>query len=493
MSNVIVHQEPHPEDNAALQAWYSRSNKSVTEHREKLAREGSGKFMDQIFIQYGHASVGDLGTTTVYFEGISMLAAKALQDNPLYNGQECSSRYIDMSSVEMKAPQDAECEREVENLRRFYVEALPQTVEFLKEKHPIEEGQKQSVYEKAIDARAFDILRGFLPCGTTTNVAWSGTLRNFKENLERLRHHPLSEVRNLASDAYSLLYEAYPNSFDKSIAEAYRYEDLCLAMGLEKSEFLMRLDHFYLTGYSDSIISDIDIAYGTMGALGTAKKDSFLVNSDPVSMFARGELLGRLQFTMDRREDVLDNVVSDHIKGVMMPRHGREANTPISVYGTLDFGSFRDLQRHRGGYVGLPLVTGDWGFHRWYVDNLPPALQSRAVDLVFNLVEVYYKKLNEPASIGDLVESKVRLQYMLPMGMIVPVDMVFPLRQLVYFIELRSGQTVHPTLRQFAHSCAEGLEYEGVQLHYDNRPDVWTIRRGDQDIVERNQPTAEGA
>jgi hypothetical protein len=230
-----------------------------------------------------------------------------------------------------------------------------------------------------------------------------------------------------------------------------------------------------------------------MGALGTAKKDSFLVNSDPVSMFARGELLGRLQFTMDRREDVLDNVVSDHIKGSMMPRHGREANTPISVYGTLDFGSFRDLQRHRGGYVGLPLVTGDWGFHRWYVDNLPPALQSRAVDLVFNLVDVYYKKLNEPASLGDLVESKVRLQYMLPMGMIVPVDMVFPLRQLVYFIELRSGQTVHPTLRQFAHSCAEELEYEGVQLHYDNRPDVWTIRRGDQDIVERNQPTAEGA
>lgn len=491
MSKVIVHQEPNPEDNAALQAWYSRSNKSVEEHWKKLAKEGSGKFMDQIFIQYGHASVGDLGSSTVYFEGISMIAAKALQDNPLYNGQECSSRYIDMSTVDMIAPQDKACREKVEALRSFYVSALPQTVEYLKEQHPIEDGQKSSTYEKAINARAFDILRGFLPCGTTTNVAWSGTLRNLKENLERLLHHPLDEVRCISGDAYHKLKEAYPNSFDDGIAAAYTYEELLDCVGSEKATFLSRTDQFYLVGQGDGMITDLDLAYGEMGSFGTAKKESLLVGMEPVAMFAGDELLGYASSAHGVfKEDSLGLVVSDHVKGLMIPRHSTGANVSLSVYGTLDFGSFRDLQRHRGGYVGLPIVTGDWGFHRWYIDNLPPSLREAAVNLVFDLLRVYYEKLNDAESLGSTVYSKIRLQYMLPMGMIVPVDMRFPLRQLVYFVELRSGQTVHPTLRKFAQSCAEVLEYEGVEVISDKRPDVWTIRRGDQDIVERKKEEA---
>lgn len=480
MAKVIVHHEPHPEDNAALQAWYSRSNKSVVEHREKLAREGSGKFMDQIFIQYGHASVGDLGTTTVYFEGISMIAAKALQDNPLYNGQECSSRYIDMGTVDMMAPDSKAGREAVEKLRNFYVHSLPEVIDYLKSQHPIEEGQKQTVYDKAINARAFDILRGFLPCGTTTNVAWSGTLRNFKENLERLRHHPLTEVANLASDAYKQLYDAYPNSFEKGIAEAFMYEDLVSEIGVQKAEYLSSLAHFYVDAIGDSYVSDIDMAYGDMGRIGSASRNTIFTSIDPVSVFSGADLLG----VKDHDGPVLDALPS-HPRGMMAPRHARGVNYSLSVYGTLDFGSFRDLQRHRGGYVAMPVVTGDCGFHQWYINNLPPGLQEHAKQLVYEVLQAYYDSLSEPESIGNVLESKIRLQYMLPMGMLVGVDMEFPLRQLIYFVELRSGQTVHPTLREFVHKVAGFLDREGVELHYDSRPDVWSIRRGSQDIIAK--------
>ena len=488
MAKVIVHHEPHAEDNAALQAWYSRSNKSVVEHREKLAREGSGKFMDQIFIQYGHASVGDLGTTTVYFEGISMIAAKALQDNPLYNGQECSSRYIDMGTVDMLAPESKAGREAVEKLRNFYVHSLPEVVDYLKSQHPIEEGQKQTVYDKAINARAFDILRGFLPCGTTTNVAWSGTLRNFKENLERLRHHPLIEVANLASDAYKQLYDAYPNSFEKGVAEAFMYEDLVAEIGLDKATYLTRIDHFYQQSLEAEMFTDIDMAYGDMGAIGTATKESILAAMDPVSVLCGDDLLGSnsgISHSLQSLGNEMAHVASEHLKGLQIPRHAHGANANLYASSFLDFGSFRDLQRHRGGYVALPFVTGDYGFHRWYVDNLPPGLREHATGLVYEVLQAYYDSLNEPAAIGNVVESKIRLQYMLPMGMLVPVEMQFPLRQLVYFCELRSGQTVHPTLREFAQAIAGVLEYEGVEVHYDNRPDLWSVRRGNQDIVEK--------
>lgn len=89
---------PHPEDLAMLQALYSRSPAPVATHLERIAVSGSGKFMDQFYVGYGHESIGDLGTISVFIEGLSMAAAKAFQDNELYRGQECSTRYIDFST-----------------------------------------------------------------------------------------------------------------------------------------------------------------------------------------------------------------------------------------------------------------------------------------------------------------------------------------------------------------------------------------------------------
>src|SRR3989338_7034678 len=96
-SRLFVIDDQHPEDLAMLQALYSRSGASVMEHLEKVKAAGSGKFMESYYIGYGHESIGDCGSTTIFIEGVSMFAAKAIQDNRLYNGQEASTRYIDFS------------------------------------------------------------------------------------------------------------------------------------------------------------------------------------------------------------------------------------------------------------------------------------------------------------------------------------------------------------------------------------------------------------
>src|SRR3990172_488793 len=87
----------NPEDVAMLQALYSRSAESVDVHLEKVKQSGSGKFMASYYVGYGHKSIADTGSTTLFIEDVSLLAAKAVQDWPLYNGQETSTRYIDMS------------------------------------------------------------------------------------------------------------------------------------------------------------------------------------------------------------------------------------------------------------------------------------------------------------------------------------------------------------------------------------------------------------
>ena len=83
------------EAEAMLQALHSRSIGGLESHLKILSEKGAENFMKNFYVGYGHKSIGDCGSTSIFIEGISMLAAKAIQDWPLYSGQESSTRYID--------------------------------------------------------------------------------------------------------------------------------------------------------------------------------------------------------------------------------------------------------------------------------------------------------------------------------------------------------------------------------------------------------------
>src|ERR1043166_5646836 len=100
----FIHDEFPPETSAMLQALYSRSDKSVEQHVQKVQERGADKFMASYYVGYGHASIGDCGVTTLFVEDISILACKAIQDNALYSGQETSTRYIDFAGRRVHDP-----------------------------------------------------------------------------------------------------------------------------------------------------------------------------------------------------------------------------------------------------------------------------------------------------------------------------------------------------------------------------------------------------
>src|SRR3989344_1583034 len=204
----------NPEAEAMLQALHSRSIGGIRSHLEVLAEKGPEKFMSTYYVGYGHKSIGDCGTATLFIEGVSMLVAKAVQDSQLYSGQEASTRYIDFSTQPFIDPVGTkESSKILEDYRAFYLHGLAVLVPFLKEQFPIGEGEKQNVYDKAVSARAFDIMRGFLPAGASTNLAWHGNLRQIADRILVLRHHPLAEVREVTEAIESAVLEALPSSF----------------------------------------------------------------------------------------------------------------------------------------------------------------------------------------------------------------------------------------------------------------------------------------
>jgi len=427
MSDIYVNDELHPEDNAMLQALYSRSPQSVTKHLEKVKLAGSGNFMGQYYVGYGHQSIGDCGTTTLYVEYVSMLAAKAIQDSPLYNGQEASTRYLDMSKQPVLNPIGTPRGKVIQDLwMEFYTSSMAPTIEHLYATYPLKEGEDAKQYEKAIKARAFDILRSFLPAGCTTLVSWHTTLRHAADHLSNLRHYPLAEVRGLADSMLSSLQERYPHSFGQK-----RYEDT--------EQYLATVGTQYL--------------YNPKGC------------STHVTCKAN----------LDVRQ-LNQPVIQGRPPKTRLPHYLDELGQ-VTYEFLLDFGSFRDLQRHRNGVCRMPLLSTQWGFNPWYLEQLPPSLRDRAEILIGH----------QALAIDRLETSPEEKQHYVAMGFNVPCKVTRGLPGTLYLIELRTSKTVHPTMRRVSQEMAQTLQakYPTLPVHADMSPDDWDIRRGAQDIVAR--------
>lgn len=436
IAKLFVYDEFEPQDLAMMQALYSRSAESVEVHAEKVKNTGSGKFMETYYVNYGHASIADCGSTTLFIEGVSMLAAKAIQDWPLYSGQETSTRYIDMSKQAILDPIGSRASDAI--LKRwmdFYIPNQEPVAEHLKRLYPRKEDEKEAVYEKAIKARAFDVLRSFLPAGTTTQLSWHSNLRQASDKLMTLRHHPLPEIRSLAADMHAKLTERYPHSFSH-----LRFD--------ETETFNEYLGEHY-TYYRPSAIPTHRVQCSTM--------------------------IGPEQ--LKRYEEVL----SRRPLKTSLPHFLSELG-PLTFEFLLDFGSFRDLQRHRNGVCRMPLLTGENGFHPWYLEQLPDDLRNRAEHLIAEQLEAI-------AGLDAAPETK---QYYFAMGFNVPCKVSYALPATVYVVELRSGKTVHPTMRRVAHGMAACLQerFPALTLHADLDPDDWDIRRGLQDITHRHTQQA---
>ncbi len=416
------------EAEAMLQALHSRSTGGLKSHLEVLAKKGAASFMEDLYVGYGHKSIGDCGTTTVFIEGVSMLAAKAVQDSPLYSGQEASTRYVDFSRQPFIDPTHTLKGNEIlETQRRFYLKAQEPTREYLRNIHPKGEEEKNTVYEKAINARAFDITRSLLPTGASTNIAWHTNLRQAADRILFLRHHPLQEVREIGGGLEEALRIHHPNSFGhKRYPETEAYQ-----------EDIIAANYFY---------HDLESPL------------------EPVVDFNNIDKQGLKLF---------ERLFKERPAKTELPKYLAQLGT-VEARFQLDFGSFRDIQRHRAINQRMPLVTTELGFNRWYAENLPEEIRVGLQKHLASISQV----------VGELEVSPEEAQYFLPMGYNISNKFTGDLPGTVYMVELRDSRFVHPTLQRVAHSIGTQITNNlGIPLHVDPEPNRFDVKRGEHDIT----------
>ncbi|MHB1316495.1 MAG: FAD-dependent thymidylate synthase [Minisyncoccota bacterium] len=431
-SEVIIFDHLKPEAAAMALALYSRDPRSVRVHLEHIERVGPEKFMGTYYVNYGHKSIGDCGSTTICHENGSMLNAKAIQNNRLYNGQEASTRYLDMGAQAVLNPLGTGHGRGIqERWMLLYSVALEKLRPHLIEKYPSLETDDPKQYLKAINARAFDIARSFLPAGATTYVGWHSNLRQAWDHIKEMSFNPLAEVRQAAQDMLINLQEKYPNSFSfKSYEEQDVFYARCGDLEYEYVQYDVPFDF----------------------------KDSF----DTVRLYH------------PNNHKHLDLLKTRPVKTELPDWFDRYGS--LQYYFHLDFGSWRDMQRQRSCVQIMPLLTTYIGFHPWYLENLTDELRQLAEETI-ELQENEIRKIEDPL---------VR-QYYIAMGYQVGCEITAGLPSSVYIAELRSGQAVHPTLRPVAQKMADALKttVPDIALHCDMSPDEWSTLRGKHDIIKK--------
>lgn len=426
---IIIEDSCAPEDNAMLQALYSRSAASVTEHLEKVKKSGSGKFMESFYVGYGHGSIGDCGSTTIFIENVSILAAKAIQDWRLYSGQETSTRYIDMAEQPIRDPLNTNESKEIVNdWMNFYIGSQEKVKEHLRVTHPRRLEEEEKTYERAVNARVFDILRSFLPSGIATQLSWHTNLRQAADRLALLRHHPLLEIKSIAEEILTKLKEKYPSSFSHKLYDEQE-------------------------AYRDTVTKEYSYYFNPDSPAFSFKTN---INPSDVKQFEKILATRPIKTNLPSFLEELGGCWIDYL---------------------IDFGSSRDLQRHRSGVFRMPLATTHFGFNQWYLDQLPADVRSQAEALI--------KKQTE--RIEALPTTPEIKQYYVSLGFNVSCRTYFGLPALIYLIELRSDTTVHPTIRPIMHKIHNELKtlFPELALHTNLAQSDWDIRRGKQTIEQK--------
>lgn len=453
---AIDSQSIDPESLAMLQAFYSRSHVSVGERLAELGdnAEQIKAALKKYYIGYGHASIGDCATVAVFIENVTLPAAKAVQDYALYNGQESSTRYIPFG--DMTSDSDSERVRsQFYAMLNLYNSATSHAISHLTDLNTNAQGEC-AYAAGAIKARAFDITRGLLPSGVKTQLSWTTTLRKFYEHCKEMLSHPLEEVRDIAMQVNQQLHERYPS--------AMPLFDARQALDTETDN-----GRWFLQAKNNGALIDegvYDLPMCTVHGKDTNSQSDSLVEVlnvvVPCSLTAGRTSTG----AVDRIYDTVPQML---------------------VSFDIDFGSYRDIQRHRNCFMRSSKPSLNHGMNGWYIKQLEAIDKTQGTSLVddlFTLNENYWLIAARNVSEADLLNIT-------PLLANVQVTMSLGLPQLVYLLELRSKLSVHPSLRTMIHKLYHvtkdrGLKefFERVDLKIDWSEDGVFGKRAEQTITK---------
>jgi thymidylate synthase ThyX len=421
--------------------------------------ERAGKLYERIFLGYGDDSVAQLGGAHIACEWVSNVLTKLLQRPRLGAYLEQSTRYIaydaPMPSPDPARPsyryyRDAELGPEytaaMDALFGIYAEALPRVAGWAENEFPRTEGEAPIAYQRAIKAKALDLLRGLLPASSLSHMGIFASGQTYEQLILHLLAHPLPEAQRYGRMILDEIKAVMP-SFVSRVERPERGGEwiaylesrarvgerwagrlgLGLGVGLDEGTTAaadavgpsVRLLH--VDGDEDDLLTALLFESTTAGA------DEI---RDAVGHLGDGD-----------RQALLSDFVGARANRRHRPGRGFEA-LRYRFEIVADYGAFRDLQRHRMLTVQWQSLTPDLGA------DVPEQVELAGCgDEYRRALELSAAEYARLAAEGQPLTAP----YALCLGYRIRFVLDLNAREAMQLIELRSGREGHPSYRAVAH------------------------------------------
>ena len=417
-----------PAVQATVLAKYSRSPLSAREIVQELTEEEADKFQDKWVIGYNHSSVAELATVPLCFEGVSIVASMFLESWQRPGYSEKSTRYQVFSRDSFVTPPGAPSTMKA-FAGRFYdayedlnKKLLPRVAELMG-KDPKD---PKSLEDRLVKARTFDNVRYLLPAGTGTNLAWVGNTRDARYMISAARGHTNPEFQALGDATATAVGELCP-VFMKG-AEADSFEPMIRSLGNLSPKFKLSSPSWYVDLHRKHLLVD-----------------PVLVQKSFESVVADRYGMSWTAFCkhMDERGK----------RGV--PKVFR--TIPVSFDVMMDYGAYRDLQRHRRCEISAEPLTINYGY------VVPD-------DIAGTELEPQYRAAMDSIQAYDddaVVHDPDLMQYMVPLGYLHRSIFDMDLQELYYITELRTQPQGHISYRRIAYEMYKlGKERFGPLMNW---------------------------
>jgi thymidylate synthase ThyX len=403
---------------------------------------------DRVFLEYGDDSVAQLGGVHLACEQASNVLTKVLEWGRLMAYLEQSTRYIPYDSRlgglyrylrppgVLRSRFGARYVSDLDASFDSYSACLPTLMDWARERYPKDPSDSDFVYKQTIKAKACDAARGMLPAATLSNVGIYGTGQAFEALLLRMRAHPLPEARSYAAMMLDELRKVIPSFLtrvdrpDRGIAWSAYLAETRAATEDAVARIFGEEDPEPRPGVT---LTDFDPA-GEDKVLAAVCYPHLDLPDDQV--LARVRRLGA-----DERAALLRAYVGRRENRRHRPGRAFE-RTDYRFDITLDYGAFRDLQRHRMLTIEWQPLSPRHGY------ELPQAMIDAG------LVSAFDETMARSAALHDVLvdEHPQEAPYAVSLAHRIRFVMQMNAREAMHVLELRSSAQGHPNYRR---ACQE--------------------------------------
>lgn len=410
------------------------------------ALERASKFMSKWAVEYGHNSLKDGSTDRFAVEGLSQRATKLLEATKLGAYQEKSTRYLDFSRDTLKLPETLRTSlfaREVEIVSRDTMTAygivLERLIQHYKTKIPRTDFKTEAAWVRTANAKAFDSARYLLPLSVRTSLGITIPTRETERLISSLLASPHDEVRAIGEQMHIEAVKVNPG----------------LLRHVKANKYLERSCNIAMQMFAETATEDCEEPISEFGV-------RLMQASPDINLLALAVSLQASEGTLHDTATVLRGIArqsqdfADSIADSAMRNRGPHDEWPHElaigqfVFDiVMDFGAYRDLQRHRVGMQLRVKPTTELGF------VTPPVFAELDMEtqVIYESAMRCMTELNRKVAVDFPNEA----EYLTTLGHLCRFTYVCDLRQFAYLVELRSGPAGHASYRQIAHEMARAV------------------------------------